>query len=302
MKEQSESLVSVVISTRNCADQLERCLGALALQTHSEIEVIVVDNHSTDGTLTVAINSGARTATLGPERSAQRNHGIFRMANGRIIGYLDADMIPGPDFVRVLVEQIGTSESLIVPREIILGTPKWERLRNFERDLCRNTVIEPFRFASRDVWSVIGGFDENLTGPEDWDLALRAGIHFASQPSAIGNSLSPDWPYAAYVKSLTASGTDSAALFHDESDLNIALLRSKKAYYSSGLIRYQEKWPRHINVRKQLHPIHRLIYTFCSQGRWRKCLQHPVTSVQLLLFKIRSGWFALKTSRKERVS
>jgi glycosyltransferase involved in cell wall biosynthesis len=290
----SEPLVTVVISTRNCAPQLERCLGALAVQTYPHIEVIVVDNFSTDDTQAVARRAGVCLAMRGPERSAQRNLGIFGLANGEIIGYLDADMIAGPDFVLEVVSQLRIRGSLVVPREIILGDHKWQQIRNFERYLCRDTVIEPFRFAPRFAWETIGGFDEELTGPEDWDIDLRARKVFECGSLQVGRPLERDWPYFTYVQSLTTAVCDSAAVFHDESGLSLDSLRKKKAYYTEGLDRYIQKWPSAPEIGLQLKPVSRTVYMFFREDRWRKSLSHPISSCRLLRFKIRSGWSVLR--------
>lgn len=295
----SEPLVTVVISTRNCAPQLERCLGALAIQTYPHIEVIVVDNFSTDDTQAVARRAGVCLAMRGPERSAQRNLGIFGLANGEIIGYLDADMIAGPDFVLEVVSQLRIRGWLVVPREIILGDYKWQQTRNFERYLCRDTVIEPFRFAPRDAWERIGMFDEELTGPEDWDIDLRARNHFSCRALGIGRPLAPEWPYFAYVRESTTAICDSAALFHDENGLTMESLREKKAYYSHGLARYQRKWASSPTIRLQLHPIARARYTFLQEGRWKRSIAHPLLSVHLIRFKFQTGWSVFKHRKTE---
>ena len=68
-------LVSVIIPTRDSDRTLESCLSSIRAQSYAPIEIIVVDNHSTDRTLRIAISHCDVVETFGPERSAQRNRG-----------------------------------------------------------------------------------------------------------------------------------------------------------------------------------------------------------------------------------
>ena len=63
-------LVSVIIPVRNAAQSLSVCLASLRQQTYPNIELIVVDNHSSDNTFEAALAAGARVFTRGPERLA----------------------------------------------------------------------------------------------------------------------------------------------------------------------------------------------------------------------------------------
>ena len=68
--------ISFVVPTKNSARTLASCLASLRGQTHEDVEVIVVDNHSDDDTLQIAGRYGHVVETFGPERSAQRNRGM----------------------------------------------------------------------------------------------------------------------------------------------------------------------------------------------------------------------------------
>ncbi len=55
-------------------------------------------------------------------------------------------------------------------KEIILGKNYFSRVRRFERSFYDGTVIDGARFFKKETFIKINGFDENLNGPEDWDL------------------------------------------------------------------------------------------------------------------------------------
>jgi glycosyltransferase involved in cell wall biosynthesis len=88
-----------VIPVYNDADMLQACLNALAAQTRSADEVLVVDNASTDASAQVAHAAGARVV-FEPTRGipAATSTG-FNAARGNILARLDADSVPGTDWL-----------------------------------------------------------------------------------------------------------------------------------------------------------------------------------------------------------
>ena len=73
-----------MVPTRDSARTIESCLGSLRAQTHPDVEVIVVDNHSTDPTGALAARYADIVAERGPERCAQRNHGTA-VSTGEVV-------------------------------------------------------------------------------------------------------------------------------------------------------------------------------------------------------------------------
>ena len=95
--------VSIVIPAYNEEGQLALCLDAIARQTVKPLEVIVVDNNSTDGTVAVASRypfvNLLREPKQGPVYARDRG---FNAARGEVIGRLDADSIIAPDWVETV--------------------------------------------------------------------------------------------------------------------------------------------------------------------------------------------------------
>lgn len=97
------SAVSVVVPARDDAVALDRCLRALARQTVAPLEVVVVDNASTDATADVARRHGARVVhepRVGIPMAAAAG---YDAARGDVIARLDADSRPGPGWVASVV-------------------------------------------------------------------------------------------------------------------------------------------------------------------------------------------------------
>lgn len=65
-------LVSVIIPTKNSKKIIETCLRSISRQTYPNIEVIVVDNYSSDGTIEIADKLGAKVFQLKAERAGAK--------------------------------------------------------------------------------------------------------------------------------------------------------------------------------------------------------------------------------------
>jgi GT2 family glycosyltransferase len=106
----SRPLVSVVIPSRNRVNDLERCLRSIERQDYSPIEVIVVDDHSTDGTARM-VSELFPTARFVPNDQDHgppyvRNQGIL-LARGEYLLFLDSDSeLPRRDSVDTLVRSM----------------------------------------------------------------------------------------------------------------------------------------------------------------------------------------------------
>lgn len=166
--------VTVVVPTRNNTRTIDACLTSVTTQTYPEVELIVVDNHSTDDTSDIAARHTTRVFTGGPERSAQRNLGIER-ANGEWVLWLDSDMVLPPDAIEVAVRtarQTGATGVALPERTI--GDGFWTACRALERECYLNQPwLHNPRLVRRDYLLGDGGFHLSMSGPEDADLRMR---------------------------------------------------------------------------------------------------------------------------------
>ncbi|MBI4845873.1 MAG: glycosyltransferase [Candidatus Omnitrophica bacterium] len=268
-------MVSVVITTKNEEKHIETCLKSIKAQSFAaeEIEIIVVDNGSTDATKEISRRFTDNVFDFGPERSAQRNFGIGK-ARGKYVLYLDADMIVSQGVIKECVKKCEKDNcvALYIPEKII-GEGFWIKVRNFERSFYNATVIDCVRFLKREAFLKCGGFDENLTGPEDWDFDRRI--------SALGK---------------TAIITD--VICHDEGNFGLKKYLRKKQYYSKTFEKYAEKWGKEDKViKKQLGFWYRYFGVFIENNKWKTLLLHPVLMSGMYFLRILVGLNYLRLKR-----
>ena len=113
-------LVTVVVPTRNVERTIDACLASVKAQDHPAVELIVVDNDSTDRTPEIARRWADRFESAGPERSAQRNLG-YSLASGAWVAWIDSDMVLPADFVSdcLHVAARDSAEAVSIPERSI---------------------------------------------------------------------------------------------------------------------------------------------------------------------------------------
>jgi glycosyltransferase involved in cell wall biosynthesis len=105
LKERSESpLVSIIIPTFNSGRTIGICLESIIKQTYREIEIIVVDNYSSDNTVKMAKSFNSKVIISSSERSAARNLGA-KLAKGEYLLFIDSDMKLTKNVVKQCVEK-----------------------------------------------------------------------------------------------------------------------------------------------------------------------------------------------------
>jgi glycosyltransferase involved in cell wall biosynthesis len=99
-------LVSVVIPAFNAAKYIRETLDSVLAQTYRPIEIVVVDDGSTDGTREQILAYGDRVRYVWQPNSggcsSPRNYGV-RMASGEFIAFLDADDLIAPERIAAAV-------------------------------------------------------------------------------------------------------------------------------------------------------------------------------------------------------
>lgn len=269
-------LVSVIITTKNEELNIGNCLESIKQQTYENIEIIVVDNNSGDKTKEISKKYTKNVFDKGPERSAQRNYGMIEKSKGKYVMFLDADMILSPSVVETGVNSMGDAVALYIP-EIVLGKKYFGKVRRFERTFYDGTSIDGARFFLKSAFVEIKGFDENLNGPEDWDIDKKI-----KQIGKIGLISSYENTENWKLKELIFSkGINSekygCVIYHNEAEFNLKDYLKKKGYYSKSFDNYIHKWGKEDNdVKKQFGVYYRFFGVFVENGKWKKIIMHPI--------------------------
>jgi glycosyltransferase involved in cell wall biosynthesis len=191
-------MVSVIIPTFNRASYLSEAIQSVLDQdyfygnTHkTSFEVWVIDDGSTDGTKNVVESySGKVEYRYQPHSgvSAARNHGL-RLSSGTFIAFLDSDDLWMKQKIR---SQMSYMEAY--PKSMITYTEEvWMRNGVFVNPRKRHKKYSGWIFEKvlplcllslssavfrREVFEVVGTFDESLPACEDYDLGIRLALRF----------------------------------------------------------------------------------------------------------------------------
>ncbi len=184
-RETNDFKISAIIPTHNRAAWLDKALQSIFSQTRPALEIIVVDDGSTDGTAgLVAEYSGVQYFKQENRGvSAARNFGVSK-SRGNWLAFLDSDDHWAPQKLerQVAFLQANAKLQAVYTNEIWIRNGK--RVNQKKKHgkyggriyleclpLC---IISPSSILlSKKLWNEIGGFDEALLAAEDYDLWLR---------------------------------------------------------------------------------------------------------------------------------
>ena len=305
----SPPMVSIIITTKNEEKNIKFCLQSIRHQQYQQdrLETIIVDNHSTDKTLEISRQFTDKVFTKGPERSAQRNYGMLQIARGEYVMFIDADMILSPRLITRCVETIirGKYSALQVP-EIVLGKKFLSRVRRFERSFYDGTVVDGARFFTKKVFAEVNGFDETMSGPEDWDIDKK--IKKIGRIGLVSNSVSKNldlefWALTEFIrdKGVVAEKYDGV-IYHNEAEFDLSDYLRKKRYYSEGLLIYAAKWGvNDPDIKMQLGITYRFFWVFIENGKWKKLICNPPLALGMYFLRFLVGIVFISKFFKQKV-
>lgn len=249
--------VSVIVPTKNEERNIGRCLKSIKNQELKDVEIIVVDNNSSDKTCQVARKFGAKVFEAGPERDAQRNFGA-KKSTANILLFVDADMELGKEVASQAVEALKNDRrlvALIVPEDTA-GQNFWARVIALERRCyLGEPLIEAPRIFTKEAFLKVAGFDEKLVAGEDWDLKNR-------------------------ISKLGKIGRIKAKIIHHEDFLSLTSHLKKKYYYAKNIHLYWQKHPEKFRAQSGLT-------RFLILARnWRKLASDPIHGTGVIILKL----------------
>lgn len=175
-------LVSIIVPVYNVEKYLEDCVNSILNQTYANIEVILVNDGSTD-------NSGKVCDLLRLKNNKVKvfhnnNYGVsytrnyaIKMAKGKYILPVDGDDIIGDTYIEKAVSILEKNDNI----GIVYCKAKFFGKKNYEWELpdysinkmLLNNIIFVTAFFRKDDWKKVGGFNEDMKyGIEDYDFWL----------------------------------------------------------------------------------------------------------------------------------
>lgn len=197
--------VSIVIPTFNRALFIERAVRSVLAQTYSDIEVVVVDDGSTDDTKTVLTSLAREDVRVrclyhrtNRGANAARNTGCY-VASGEYIAFLDSDNEWLPSKLELQMEVFEQSNSnnrigvvycgfrVIYPDQHFFDI--WPRYRGdvYEVSLKQWLADSSTLVVRKDILEKVGYWDERIRAYQEWDMCIRLArtAHFDFVPQIL---------------------------------------------------------------------------------------------------------------------
>ena len=256
-------LISVIVTTRNNHQTLDACLRSIAAQSYGNIELIVVDNNSSDDTKDIAKRYTKLVFDKGPERSAQRNFAVAK-ASGDYVCIIDSDMELSEDVIASCVETVTEHKygAVIIPEESF-GEGFWAQCKKLERSFYVGVDwIEAARFFDKKIYQQAGGYNEHMTGGEDWDFTGR-------------------------IRKIAEVGRSKAYIYHNEGRIYFDKTMRKIYYYASNSTAYFAEHKDQSALTDKSGPLARYALFLSQPG---KLFRNPLYGIGALTLK--TGEFA----------
>ncbi|MCA1991908.1 MAG: glycosyltransferase [Coleofasciculus sp. S288] len=180
-------LVSIIVPVYNGERSLPVLLSALKAQTYPKLEILIVDNNSTDSTAVIlqAQPSVRYIREEQPGSYAARNAALA-LAKGEILAFTDDDCIPQPEWVSEGVRSLESSDFQLAGGAIHLRFSDKPRLAewidgsmflNQATYVTSNFAVTANLFVHRQVFEHIGLFNAKLISSGDAEFCRRACMH-----------------------------------------------------------------------------------------------------------------------------
>lgn len=200
-------MISVVIPAYNEQSVIKDCIESLLKQKKVEFEIIVVDDGSTDDTVSIArfLESTSRNIRVFEQKHKgpgyARNEGVLK-AKGSILVFVDCDMTFDPLFLHDLTEPIiqnKTKGTFTLHEYVENWNNVWARCWNYNQNIESKRRIDKqfsmaspvFRAIKTEEFKKGGGF--SLTGyTDDWSLSRKLGYKATVAPGAVCYHKNPD--------------------------------------------------------------------------------------------------------------
>ena len=180
-------LVSLVIPVYNRDKYLKATIDSILAQTHTNFELVIWDDGSTDDSLAIAneyARKDSRIKVFTADNTGQGAALVNAIAStkGKYLGTVDSDDLLHPEalFKTFEVLESDSSIGMVYTDHLVIdesgkaqGLGKRCSIPYSKERLLVDFMTFHFRLMRRDVYDAVGGIDANLGTAEDYDLCLR---------------------------------------------------------------------------------------------------------------------------------
>lgn len=175
--------VSIVTPSFNQGSYIEATINSMLAQNYPNIEYLIIDGGSTDGTIDILKKYEGRLRWVsekdqGPEDAIAKG---FRMATGEVFGWLASDDVYELDAIQKVMEIFKQTPEVAmvygrcqyVDRTgVVIGECPTEPF-NYDYLAVYNIIAQPSAFFRRSVYEAVGGISLELKQASDYDLWIR---------------------------------------------------------------------------------------------------------------------------------
>jgi len=184
--------MSIVTPSLNQGKFIEETIRSVLLQGYPDLEYIIIDGGSTDGTVEIIQKYKNWLAFWVSEPDKGQSNAInkgLRMAKGDMIGWINSDdlYLPGT-FELVNNSSCHDADMVFGDCHVVNANKEVIKIRDVPRtfDVNRlisedNIIMQPSAFFKRTVFVAVGGLDESLEYAMDYDLWIRIGLKYNVQ-------------------------------------------------------------------------------------------------------------------------
>ena len=173
--------VSIVTVCYNSIKTIERTILSVVNQTYSNIEYIIIDGGSTDGTLDIINKYRDKIAFVQSETDKgiydAMNKGI-KVSTGEIVGIINSDdQFYDSNTINEVVEQYCSNEGCVIHGDIEYSDGNISRKVAPDSDIDKMkrgpVVLHPTMFVPKDIYNAVGLFSTQYRIAADYDMMLK---------------------------------------------------------------------------------------------------------------------------------